>query len=389
MGKKQNALLITFHNWESQRLAGFHFIAKSFLNNGYDVGFCSYKRPLISAVFNRSNIHNIKSWFRLFKGKKYKEAGNSLFNFCGLDLTLPNRLSKILFKWEFNKYIQNFSDYLIVKKCLKLYPNPKFIVIESGTAIYSYKFVRKFYPQATIIYRPSDPCVGGKNGDQFLDLEKLIFAGADKVLLVNKESENLYKKYSFDISRPNLEILPNAIDVESFKKNYKIPDILKKAPTITYLGGHPPNLELIFKTADKIKSANFLIICPERINKPELNKISKISNLDYIEGVLPTEVPKYIKNSTIIMIPYKEEYKNKPLGMHGKIIQAIACKKPIVCKNIDESLKKFGVLIAQTDEDFISILRDLINKKVVYVEYEYKLRDWADFCEDFSNHLKL
>ena len=89
------------------------------------------------------------------------------------------------------------------------------------------------------------------------------------------------------------------------------------------------------------------------------------------------------------MIPYKEEYKNKPLGMHGKIIQAIACKKPIVCKNIDESLKKFGVLIAQTDEDFISILRDLIDKKVVYVEYEYKLRDWADFCEDFSNHLKL
>ena len=55
MKNNKNVLLITFHDWKSNRLAGFHFIAKSFLIKGYDVGFYLIK-DLLHAIFNVNKI---------------------------------------------------------------------------------------------------------------------------------------------------------------------------------------------------------------------------------------------------------------------------------------------------------------------------------------------
>ena len=43
MKNKKSVLLVTFHDWKSNRLAGFHYIAKSFLIKGYDVVFAPTK----------------------------------------------------------------------------------------------------------------------------------------------------------------------------------------------------------------------------------------------------------------------------------------------------------------------------------------------------------
>ena len=168
-----------------------------------------------------------------------------------------------------------------------------------------------------------------------------------------------------------------------------MPKVLKDKRSICYVGGHPPDLELIYKLAQKIPSLNIVVICPERLLKNDVRKVLNYSNISYIEGVPPEEVPKYLCNSTIIMIPYKEAWKKKPLGMHGKIMQAMACKKPLVCKNLDPKLSKYGIHIANDNNDFISTVQAILDDQLYEVEYEFEFRDWDEFCEELSKILEL
>ena len=127
---------------------------------------------------------------------------------------------------------------------------------------------------------------------------------------------------------------------------------------------------------------------PERLLKSGL-KILNYSNITYIEGVSPEQVPKFLCNSTIIMIPYKDAWKNKPIGMHGKIMQAMACKKPLVCKNLDFNLSRYGIHIAKNDDDFIFKVQCILKEKVFEVNYEFEFYGWDEFCEEFAKILRL
>lgn len=386
MIRKKNVLLVTFHDWESNRLAGFHFIAKSFLLKGYNVGFCSHKRPLLHAVFNINKIHNIKNWIKLFFGKRYLVEDNEVLNFTGLDLTIPNKISAFL---NLNSFLQVISDKLLVLRCKKLFPDPQFIIIESGSSILSYKWFKKKYKDAAFIYRPSDPCIGGRFNNMILEREKALYFESDIVLLVNKESLELYNKFSFENKNGNVIILPNAIDLKIFHAKYDCPQELKKEPSICYVGGHPPDFRLIFKLALAEPELNILIICPERLTANHALQLLEHDNISYIEGVSPRNVPKFLSNASIIMIPYQDEWKKKPLGMHGKIMQAMACKKPIVCKNVSKDLTNFGIRVCHNDDEFISSVQKIIAEKDFNVDYNYRPNDWDNFCLKVQKILDL
>ena len=388
MRNKKNVLLITFHDWKSNRLAGFHFIAKSFLIKGYDVGFCSHKRPILHAIFNVNKIHNIKNWAKLFFSKVYQVKNGNLRNFTGLDFTTPKKIS-VLLGDNLNNFLQTLSDLSLAVRCKIFFPNPSFIIIESGSSVFSYRWLRKIYKGVPFIYRPSDPCVGAAHNKRLIEREKELFLNADLVLLVNEESQKLYDEWSFYNKKENVKILPNAIDLSLFQSEHPCPKELINKTSICYVGGHPPDLNLIYELADKVPKLNIVVICPERLLKSEALKILDYKNISYIEGVCPDEVPKFIYNSTIIMIPYKDAWKKKPLGMHGKIMQAMACKKPLVCKNLDPDLSVYGIHIAKDNNDFISIVQRILKDKIFEVDYKFKLYDWDEFCEKLAKILKL
>ena len=389
MNKSKNALIITFHDWKSNRLAGFHHLAKSLLISGYDVGFCSHKRPVIHSIFNRSDILNLKNWKRLFLGVEYIEYNHSLLNFTGLDITLPNKVSRLFGRFNLNIILQEISDFFLTLRCKKLFPNPNLIIIESGSSVFSYKWLKQIYKNKTFIYRPSDPCIGGQIDRILLHREKQLYSEANMVLLVNDESRELYRKFGFVAEESRLKILPNAIDLSSFSKDYNCPSALKNQPSITYIGGHPPDLNLICKIAAAQPHLKVLVVCPERLSKSDFRLISNYSNINYIEGLTPNEVPRYLLHSTIIMIPYKASFKSKPLGMHGKIMQAAVCKKPIVCKNIEADLSKFGLFVARDDTHFLSYVDYLLKNKIKVIDYDINIQSWDNFCKAFANILNL
>lgn len=52
--------------------------------------------------------------------------------------------------------------------------------------------IKKYFPKAKIIYRPSDPLVEFSNEEYAIAAEKRLIAKADKILLVNNESLAVY-----------------------------------------------------------------------------------------------------------------------------------------------------------------------------------------------------
>ena len=160
MKNNKNVLLITFHDWKSNRLAGFSFHSEIFFIKGYDVGFCSHKRPILHAIFNVNKIHNIKNWAKLFFTKSYQVENGNLLNFTGLDFTVPKKISRLI-GGSFNQLLQTIADLSLAVRCKKFFPNPAFIVIESGSSVFSYKWLKRKYKRTPFIYRPSDPCIGG------------------------------------------------------------------------------------------------------------------------------------------------------------------------------------------------------------------------------------
>ena len=157
----------------------------------------------------------------------------------------------------------------------------------------------KIYKGVPFIYRPSDPCVGGAYNKRLIEREKELFLNADLILLVNEESQKLYNEWSFYNKKENVKILPNAINLSLFQSEHPCPKELINKTSICYVGGHPPDLNLICELADKVPKLNVVVICPERLLKSEALKILDYKNISYIEGVCPEEVPKFLYHSTI------------------------------------------------------------------------------------------
>lgn len=387
--KNNKVVIVSFHDWKSKRRAGFHHIGKAFLERGYKVYFVSHSRPLYAALFKKNSVHNFKNWWALMRGKVFNDKKGYLLNITGLNLSLPGPLRRMVGGELLNYIMQHISDCFLARKCFRICDDPQYVVIESGSSVFAYRWLKHVYTKAIFIYRPSDPCIGGSINKFLYYREKELVESADFIFLVNEEAERLYQKEGFDLSSAKTYILSNGIDVAAFDNPSDCPPILLKKPCITYVGGHPPDFNLIIKLARYFDNVNFIIICPEKLSSKDAAAVKTMENLYYIEGVFPETVPSYLNHSNVIIIPYKKAWAKKPLGMHGKILQAMACKKPIVCKNVDISLRDNGIYVAEDDEAFIGYVSQVIESEIKEVNYNYDFFDWKDFRKQFLKQLSI
>ncbi|PQJ28059.1 glycosyltransferase [Rubritalea profundi] len=380
---RESVLIVSFHDWKSKRLAGFHKIGESLLEAGYDVGFAAHSRPLYAAFLNKDEINCFKNWKALMGGKHFKWMENELVNFTALNIEIPGFLRKGLMA-KFNMKMKLLSNVLLAKKCKRMFPAPKCVIIESGTSVCAFSALKKRYPNTPFIYRPSDPCIGALRKDPFLiAAERKIVQLADKVLLVNELGRELYMKNGYDLDTSRTFILPNGIDIESFREKCQCPKELLSKPSACYLGGHVPNWRAIFALAELDNDLNVVVICPEKLTAELTVTVNNYSNITYIEGVDPERVPEYITNTEVVMIPYPDGWSERPLGMHGKVMQAMCANKPIVGLNLDVSLREEGVYVTDSVERFAQAVCELKDSEPVQYAYDFSERDWAHFKKTF------
>ncbi len=374
---------VTPHSWISNRQGGFHKFAEAACQAGVETVFFSFVRPYYSC-FQHSEIYNAKSIRELKKGITYQVGKSLLHNVALPTLKLPNVIGKFFPDGVMN-FLAGFSFSSFDSLCKKWLDGSEAFVFESSDALVLFDRLKKRYPGAKFIYRPSDPLMIEGGYSRYRALEENALRKADLNIIVNQEGLDLYRRKIADFDQTiKWQLLTNGVDIESYQKTYPVPPLLQKPNTVLYVGAWEVEWPLLFKAAQEMPDFNYIVVCPNYPSNTIQERAAAASNLFYVPGIKPAEVPAWITNARVIMVPYVTDfYKNRPLGITAKYYQAMAAKKPIVAYCDTPKLKDAGVFVTYTYDDFIGAVKEAV--KLERKEYSFDLsnRRWESVTQKF------
>ncbi len=377
---------VTFHNWETRRIGGFHRLAEAAARQGNEVIFFSFARPYY-ILFKHEERLNSSVLKRLIKGKIYN-LGNGI---SLLNVTWPTlRLPQPIYSWMpkvINHWLNTHSLIPFKKFNAKYLSQTDVFVFESGAGEKIFDMIKRYNPKAKYVYRPSDPQMINGATEETKKQEEHIMLNSDCVFIVNQAGFSLYRSKIQDFDkRIKAVLLPNGVDTDDFKKKYPCPDALKKNNTALYVGAHAIEWNLIVLAAQQCPEINFIIVCPEV--PPTFFLETSLSNLQYIPGIPPKEVAQWVTNCDVYIVPYpKGWYKIRPWGITAKYYQAMAAQRPIVAYEDTDELEQYGVVVSHSYKEFINNLQSSMTTKGAH-HYTYAGTDWKIVTDKFLNQIK-
>ena len=360
-------VFITAHNWDTKRQGGFHKFAEATALAGIETVFFSFPRPYYGYLMKREQL-NPQIIKTLKKGVGYEVGQGAVLNVTFPTLRLPDAAGRLLPDWLMNfllkKSLGSFRSF--AKRFLH---GADCFVFESCEGVAFVDQVRKLFPQARIIYRPSDPLVYASVPERVRALERHILYTADLSLIVNQEGVEAYRASVPDFDQKvAYKVLSNGIDLDSYKKEYPVPPQLDKPNTVLYVGAWEVEWP----------------VCPNYPADKVLRQVERMPNLEYVPGIKPDEVPAWITNCSVVMVPYVTDfYKDRPLGITAKYYQAMAAGKPIVVYCDTPKLADVGVTVTYCYEDFISAVEKAMSAGSQHYQFDLQGRDWNDICRRF------
>ena len=371
---------ISFHNWDTKRIGGFHKLAEGAVEAGHEVVFFSFSRPYF-IYFKREERLNKTILKGLTHGIQFDLGGRyPLVNCTWPTLKLPQPFYRFI-PYKINRWLETHSISSFNKFSRKFLDGTDAFIFESCDAILLWDLLKGHYPNSRFYYRPSDPLmVDGANHELAIE-EARIMQNADNNFIVNQAGLELYQKKMDGIFK-NIKytILSNGVDTSKYTLSYVKPSILYKPNTFLYVGARIIEWPLIIEAAKQRMNYNFVIVCPE--NPPEYFLKSNLKNLTYIPGISQKDVAAWVTNADVIIVPNPQGwYKIKPWGITAKYFQAMEAKKPIVAFEDTDELKNYGVHVAHSYGEFISMLDLAIKEKVI--NYNFTPKDWGKISEEF------
>ena len=379
---------ITYHNWETKRQGGFHKFAEGAAKEGHEVVFFSFPRPYY-ICFKHNERLNKGVLNLLKKGKKYDlDNRASLINCTWPTLDVPGPLRRFLPK-KLIKVLsfQSFTPFNVF--CNKFLKNTDCFVLES-VGLPLFDKLKERFPNAKFIYRPSDPVMIPTASQEAITLEKHFLLNCDKALIVNKLGVELYRKHIPDFDKKvNYEIISNGVDSAAYKLKYDCPKELKIRNTALYMGALPPNMDVVFYAAEKLSDIHFVVVCPEPLQEKDMVRLSSFKNVTYVPGVPPRDVPAWVTNASLIIVPKPENvYKYKPWGIIAKYYQAMVAGKPIVAYHDTGELRDFGISVTYSKEDFLMAIREHIHDEIIDYDFDGDSMDWSVKIKQFLISIK-
>ena len=376
---------VTFHNWITKRIGGFHKLAEATSKAGHEVVFLSFARPYYIMLKHEERL-NANVLKELSNGVIYEidNLGNKITNCTWPTLRIPQPLYRFL-PSSINHFFQTHSLESFKKFQNKFLEGTEIFVFESCEGIELIDLIKKYNPKSKITYRPSDPIMLDNANKENIRMEEKIMLQADMNYIVNLSGLELYRRKitNFD-RRVKFTMLPNGVDTSLFALTYDCPDVLKKKNTFLYVGARVIEWDLIIKAAKERPEYNFVIVCPEN---PPKNFEKNASNLIYIPGISPKDVPAWITNASVIIVPNpKGWYKIKPWGITAKYYQAMEAKKPIVVFEDTDELCQYGVYVSHDYTSFINYLDKAIQGSSKF-KYAFPRADWDTICQKFINSI--
>lgn len=386
--KLRKITFLTGHSWKSKRLGGFHKFAEAACAQGAETVFFSFPRPYYGLLMHQE-LFNAKAIRELQKGVSYTVEGSTLHNVTFATLKLPNVCRRFLTDGMMNA-LERFSFTPFSRFARRWLDGTDVFVFESADGIIFIDRLKKRYPQAKFVYRPSDPLMYDGALSRYERNERHIMEEADLSIVVNEEGLALYRRKipGFDARIPHV-LLSNGVDIEPYTKEYPAPELLRGRTTLLYVGAWAVEWPLLCRAADECPDCDFVVVCPNYPDAGTLQEAESHGNLHYVPGIPPEEVPAWITNCTAVMVPYVTGfYKNRPLGITAKYYQAMAARKPIVAYCDTPRLEDAGVSVTYTYEEFIAAAKRAVQQKECSYAFDLAGRDWGKITRKFMELLE-
>ena len=377
---------ITTHNWDTKRQGGFHKFAEAAAEAEIETVFFSFPRPYYGLFMKREQLN--KAVIReLKKGKNYDFCGHNILNVTFPTLRLPASIGRFLPAGLMN-FMLTHSLGSFKAFCKKFLAGTDCFVFESCEGVAFIDSLKKLFPTAKMIYRPSDPMVYASIPERVKKLEQNILYKSDLSLIVNSEGLDAYRKSVPDFdSKVRYQLLSNGIDIDSYTRTYPCPELLQKQNTILYVGAWEVEWELLFKAAAETHDFNYIVVCPNYPSSEIQKRAEQTSNLFYVPGIKPSEVPAWITNCSVVMVPYVTDfYKDRPLGITAKYYQAMAAHKPIVAYCDTPKLAEAGAVVTYTYDDFIAAVKEAVKQEKREYNFNLSDRSWNTICKAFLSY---
>lgn len=201
---------MTSHLYDSKKKAGFHHLAKSFLNRGYNVTFCTVPNTLISIIIEKSNkkvrcLSILYAIIPKIEKKIIKTSWISLFH----PLFITPKLNIFFKKTLVNGYSKVFSKSYDI------------IIFESNNGLFLFDILKTKNPDAKFIYRASDDLELVSGIRELIDHETMILSRFD---LISTPSLGITKKFKSKTTMDlNIITQYHGIDTCIYDKDYPNP----------------------------------------------------------------------------------------------------------------------------------------------------------------------
>lgn len=387
--QRSAALVLSRHVWEANRQSGLHKLAELYCLRGLDVDLATFGVPIADVL--RPWIWNEKvSGFTLVRGKRYLVHGCRLYNFTSPSLTVPGPMQRLLPESLIGA-LELTTIPPLLRRIQRLGRAYNFIAFDSSVSIRWYEQLRRVFPSAKIVYRPSDPLHFRKTDGRIQRAERLLLKEADTVLFVNEQRVALCARAypELDLSGPQYHIVPNGVDVEPFTRQWPRPAEYRDRPVAAYLGVSWVWWDMVFHCARELPEVDFCIVSPTRPSRDDQRELRNYENVIYIPGVPPEDVPRYLTNCDVCMVPYINNPMLETVGMHAKLLQAMAARRPIVASHLSRDFEQYGVAVSNDPNEFIAKLREALKTGTRDYDFDLQARSWTRVQDAFARAMRL
>lgn len=366
-----NALVITYHVKNCQRVGGFHYFINYLEKLSYDIDWVTCPVSL-SWILHRNDRENFKNFMDLWRGIAFEENNVQVRHFSA-PVFMPAKIARV-FGMEIGYHYWPAWEKL--RKRMK--PEYDMILVEGVGCQYAFE-MRKSFPKAKIVYRPSDILETFSDVPGAFLLEKGMIETADITLCVDEIQQKYYK--SRGLQEQPIEILRNPLCTENdmeFVRGWMPEDVAQK--TVVYVGISGVDLEMIEYAASQIKNATFVVVGPfDRKSHDNIVFLGSLSNKEFLP---------IVEKSSVGINPILENVFDKQnqlaVGYTRKIIRYMKYLLPVVTTCSCNYLNLDGFYVAKDKDEFCRY----VNKALQYsAEERINLRlGYMKAMELFLNH---
>ncbi len=351
----KKALVITYHLKNCTRVGGFHYFIKYLIDAGYDVDW--FTTPVsITWLYRKNDKENKKNFIDLVKGIKYKEGVSSVYHFT-VPLWIPAKLAQ---KFGMKLGDEYWPKWEKIRRKLK---DTYDIILVEGVGCQYAEQLRKEFPSARILYRPSDilsMLSNVKNPDEY---ERKMIEISDLTLCVDETCMSYYRNLVgnnaiLSIQRNPLTVRKNIEDLKKYRPS------IKEEKTVVYVGISCIDIKIIEYAAQKNKNVKFYIIGP-------FKNLSH-DNVIYTGSLKKNEYEEFLKNASVGINPLNPDMINTDLGIAvgytRKIINYMRYLMPIVATCSKNYLDIHGFYCVNSKEEFSDTIKKCL-------EYSFEDRE--------------